>query len=95
MNWETPSTHSAYSTVSQIRLPFNTLETNDLRSVSSHFLISMNIRKLLKMYITSLSVLATMFAPTAVFYDAQGSVLSFFERVAGGSANTSIKGFAF
>ena len=48
------------------------------------------------MYITSLSVLATLFAPTtAVFYDAQGSVLSFFERVAGGSANTSIKGFAF
>jgi hypothetical protein len=55
----------------------------------------MNIRKLLKMYITSLSVLATLFAPTAVFYDAQSSVLSFFERVGGGSANTSIKGFAF
>ena len=48
------------------------------------------------MYITSLSVLATLFAPTAVFYnDAQSSVLSFFERVGGGSANTSIKGFAF
>ena len=46
------------------------------------------------MYITSLSVLATLFAPTAVF-DAQSSVLSFFERVGGGSANTSIKGFAF
>ena len=52
------------------------------------------------MYITSLSVLATLFAPTSILYtvstmtDAQSFLVSFFEGVVG-SANSSTRGFAF
>ena len=52
------------------------------------------------MYITSLSVLATLFAPTSILFmvltitDAQSFLVSFFEGVVG-SANSSTRGFAF